>query len=187
MRTPETVRDRTGSITVHRASGLVFDSGHDFGLLQAYRRIGYPQSGQLPGNRLLNVDLLLRAGAVTKCHVIDVTAADPLNFRFTFYGSEAKLGGGQFRFRRVADHKIPLLEGYACREYSRIKATGRPDLSQVDIDADWSVTAFRRLILPFGEGGQVTHFLILFTPDLQQVAPGPLDDVRPAVQQRVHD
>lgn len=187
MRRPETLRDRSGSITVHRASGLVFDSGHDFGLLQAFKRIGYPDSGRLPGRAMLNVDLLLRAGAVTRCHVLDATAEDPLHFRFSFYGADARLGDGKFRYRRVADHGIPLLQRYACREYSRLKSTGRPDLSQVDIRADWSVTAFRRLILPFGEGGKVTHFLILFTPDLQQVAPSTIYDVRPAVQQRVHD
>lgn len=187
MRRRELMQDPSGSITVYRASGLVFDSGADWPLLMAYKRIGYP-SGQLPGRCMLNVDLLLRAGALPKCHVLDVTADDPLNFRFTYYGTDAKLGG-RFRHRRIADHGIPLLQDYACGEYSRIKATGQPDLSQVEILAGWSnsVTAYRRLVLPFGEGREVTHFLILFTTDVQQISPGAVDQEGPAVRERVHD
>lgn len=186
MRWRETTSDATGSITLHRASGLVFDSGDDLPLLRAYRRIGYGEFGTLPSAELLHANLLLQAGEISRCHVIDVTADDPLHFRFAFYGASAVIGG-QFRHRRIGDHDSPLLRAYGAQEYSRIKAAGQPDLSQVEITGAVSMPPYRRLILPFGEGGKVTHLLTFFVAELQQVAPGPVDQERPAVRQRVHD
>lgn len=173
MRTREVIADGSGTITVHRAGGLVFDSGHDFALLQACRRIGYFGRELLPPSGQLNVDLLLRIGSVTRCHVLDVQADDPADFRFTFYGTEASIAEGQFRHCRIGDHGSPLLRRYAYAEYARIKATGVPDLSQLDVELPGLSTSFRRLILPFGEGGKVTHFLILFVPDLGEVGERP--------------
>lgn len=167
MRSLDVIADTHGSITVHRTSGLVFDSGHDFALRQTCERIGYFSRKLLPPSGWLNVDLLLRLGNVTRCHVLDVQADDPSDFRFTFYGTEASIAAGQFRHHRIGDHGSSLLRRYACAEYARIKAAGTPDLSQVDVQIPGLSTSFRRLILPFGEAGKPTHFLIVFVPHLE--------------------
>lgn len=186
MRWREKITDPSGSVTIHRAAGLVFDSGDDLPLLRAYKRIGYGDFSTLPSAELLDSNLLFRAGELSRCHVLDVTSEDPGNFRFMFYGSAAVIGG-RFRHRRVADHDSPLLRAYGCAEFSRIKATAQPDLSQVEISGSASMPPYRRLVLPFGKGGEVTHLLSFFVAELQEVAPSPVDQVRAAVRQRVHD
>lgn len=186
MRNVQIFSDPSGTISVHHAMQM-FDSGHDFPLIQAFKKIDYGRYRGLPSRQDLNVDLLLKAGSLARCHVLDVRGDDPDNFRFEFYGADARIGAGAFRHQRVGDHGSPLLRRYAALEYSRIKASGQPDLSQVQIDATWSSTTFRRLILPFGERGEVTHFLIFFVPDLDQIAAGPLDQKIPAVRQGVHN
>lgn len=186
MRNVQTISDRTGSISLQRSPNL-FDSGYDLPLIQAFKKIRYGAFAGLPSRDTRNVDLLLKAGALTRCHVLDVRPDDPENFRFEFYGADARIGAGGFRHHRVGDHQSLLLRRYACLEYSRIKGLGQPDLTQVHIDTAWSSTTFRRLILPFGERGEVTHFLIFFVPDIDQIGTGSLDQEVPAVRQRIHN
>ena len=47
MRDVQTLVDRSGTIAVHHATRL-FDSGHDFPLLQAFKKIEYGRHRGLP-------------------------------------------------------------------------------------------------------------------------------------------
>lgn len=186
MRWTEKIIDRTGVVTMRRAAGLVFDSGDDLALLRAYKRVGYGDFKTLPSAELLDANLLFRSGELSRCHVLDVTPDDPLHFRFSFYGASAVIGG-KFRHRQIGDHDSSLMRTYGCAEFSRIKATAQPDLSQVEISGSPSMPPYRRLVLPFGERGKVTHLLSFFIAELTEVAPSPVDQERPTVRKRIHD
>lgn len=123
----------------------------------------------------ISVDLMLRAGLFTNTHIIDVGYDNPENFRYEFYAPSATFSCGSALSTTVGDITWPLLRLYAAEEYHRIKTTGQPDFSQMDISNGGKHAVFRRLILPLSKGRDVSHLLVVFVTNLLEVVPSTLD------------
>jgi len=182
----EKISDDNGFLAFHRTHGLVFDQGCDFPIAQLSRELNLFGRRTLVRLEEFSVDLSLRLNLFNTAHLINVEGDDPRSYFYEFVAPSATYRFLNGKREQVAGISWPILREYVCTEYSRIKRTQEPDYSQVDVWESQTSTVFRRLIVPLGEWGKVSHLLIVFRPDLRGFVPSTLDDMRPGVLQKEH-
>ena len=177
----ETYRDLHGSISIHRRHGLVFDQDCDSSIVGLCQSLDlFSRHGPIPKSRITG-DLLVRTGLLHQNHMIDVTADDPADYRYVAIASGTTFDYGAQRHTPVSAIAWRALQEYIFDEYLMTKATGTPRFAQVDVVHRARRTVFRRLLLPLGDRGRVTHLLIAFRPDLLGVVSSTLDQIGPGV------
>lgn len=172
-----TIEDFRGSITKHRTDFIV---GVDNSLLRFKSLFLEKQRAGLARVEDVQLDRVVVSGIFGTVHLVDVSHDDPEQFFFDWYGPQCRFEGGKsLHGRPVSQVAWSTLRDHALKDYQRIKRSGAPDLSQVDlVDNQLGLqTVYRRLVLPLssGAGRQVTHLLVGAVGDVQDRVPHTLE------------
>lgn len=106
-----------------------------------------------------NIDTvhLMRAGIIGNMHVVDVSSADPLDFRFDLAGYAIPLG----QFEKPRALPVSIYADTTMRDYNTVRLTGAPRLQRVRARLGGTAHHYTRLILPFFDtSGSVARLLI---------------------------
>lgn len=153
--------DARGHMTRHML-GLDFQVGPDSILIRLFQMAQARSFGGLLSVDSLLVDDLMAAGALGYTHVVDVSADDPRGFFFAVYGQDLRFAlDTDMSGRHLVTADWSALRRFGLDEYQRLKVSGRPELSQVDVLAGDRISINRRLVLPLtGDRGQVSHLMV---------------------------
>jgi predicted DNA-binding ribbon-helix-helix protein len=95
-------------------------------------------------------------------HIVEVGAADPMNFRYRVWGRRVRMTG----VRSLSGHLLSALPGpeyrnAAAEDYFSAATSGCPRLQLIDASVHGSRRVYQRLILPFsGSDGKPDRLLI---------------------------
>lgn len=126
----------------------------------------------------ISLNLLIEAGLVSSTHLVNVTSTDPAGFYFEFYGPRIGiLQSKSYRGACLGDAEWPIVGNMAMRDYSKVRDTRQPMLSQIELLLNNRRSVYRRLLLPvFSDGGKVSHVLAATIPDLIKIIPSSFKD-----------
>lgn len=153
--------DTRGHMTRH-VLDLDFQVGPDSTLIRLFQMAQARSCGGLLSVDSLLVDDLMAAGALGYTHIVDVSADDPRGFFFAVYGQDLRFAlDSDMSGRHLVTAEWSALRQFGLDEYQRLKVSGRPELSQVDVLAGDRISINRRLVLPLtGDRGQVSHLMV---------------------------
>ena len=127
--------------------------------------------GHLPSQDAINPDLFRRLGLSGLVHVVEVNAADPVNYRFRVFGRRvAEIGARDFAGCRIADHPGRHYRDAVAEDYFAAVTTGAPLLQEVDASVGTSRRLYHRLILPFSNDGSPKPDRLLVAVRYQSLA-----------------
>jgi hypothetical protein len=97
---------------------------------------------------------------------VDVTAQDPMDYRFRLYGSKVRLN----RFRNYTNQRVGDLPSAPYRktvieDYSSVVWSGTPLYQNIVARLQSIRYSYSRLLLPLAEDGRKVNMLIICTRD----------------------
>jgi hypothetical protein len=93
----------------------------------------------------LEITHLVRADIIGKLHIVDVSSADPDEFRFELYGYSIPLR----RMEKPRAHPVRIWADSTLRDYNTTRMTAIPRLQRVRALVQGVIFHYTRLILPF--------------------------------------
>ncbi len=95
-------------------------------------------------------------------HVVEATAADPLNYRYRLWARRVHLmDGNSFSGRLVGDLPGPDYRDAVAADYFSAVTSGRPRFQQIDASVNGSRRVYQRLIVPIsGSHGKPDRLLV---------------------------
>ncbi|MGQ0675404.1 MAG: PAS domain-containing protein [Rhodospirillales bacterium] len=122
------------------------------------------RDGLLP--RRKDIDVLQLKPILGHMHLVDVTAQDPMDYRFRLYGSKVRLN----RFRNYTNQRVADLPSAPYRktvieDYSSVVWSGTPLYQNIVARLQSIRYSYSRLLLPLAEDGRKVNMLIICTRD----------------------
>ena len=156
---------RTSDIVRRRAQPLDTMATEDERLDFAYRYWrGKRKDSLLPARR--DIDVLDLRPIIGAAHLIDVTAADPIDYRFRVYGSKVRMDRFQnYTNHRLGDHGSETYRTAIAEDYLAVVSTGVPSYQNIIAMIDHVKYSYSRLILPLADDGRHVNMLLVCIND----------------------
>lgn len=95
------------------------------------------------------------------CHIVDVTAENPMAFRFELFGSRGRLDGGKdYTNLQLGEYPTRDFVERIAADYVLAKTIARPLVHDCDVILNGYNQIYTRLILPFGRNGLVERLIV---------------------------
>ncbi len=122
------------------------------------------REGLLPQRK--DIDVLQLKPVLGHTHLVDVTAQDPMDYRYRLYGSKVRLN----RFRNYTNQRVGDLPSAPYRktvieDYSSVVWSGTPLYQNIVARLQSIRYSYSRLLLPLAEDGRKVNMLIICTRD----------------------
>jgi predicted DNA-binding ribbon-helix-helix protein len=130
------------------------EAAPELGELFGWWREQQPTKNRMPDRQAIDPDMMQQLGLGGMIHVVDASAADPMNYRLRVFGRKiAQIGGSDFAGWRIGDVPGRDYVSAACRDYFTVATTGVPRLHEVDASVEGHRRVYQRLIAPFSSVG----------------------------------